>query len=111
MRDDFSENWASSADYRGQNANMHFVEALMAAYEGSGDRAYLEMATSIAELIIFRHARMNSWVVPEHYDACWRIDYDFDGDPVFNPSGTTPRPPIRALRMGGFGISRHSSFF
>ncbi|HCD78810.1 MAG TPA: N-acylglucosamine 2-epimerase, partial [Alphaproteobacteria bacterium] len=33
---------ATLSDYRGQNANMHTVEALIAAYEATDDRMFLD---------------------------------------------------------------------
>ena len=45
-----------SSRYRGQNANMHATEALLAAYEATGHRAYLDRAERLAEHITLRQA-------------------------------------------------------
>ena len=48
--------WTPVPGYRGQNANMHLTEALMAAFEATGERLYLDRAESIADLVIRRSA-------------------------------------------------------
>src|SRR5262245_20676168 len=42
-RDEADAHWNFSA-YRGQNANMHMCEAMLAAFEASGERRYLDRA-------------------------------------------------------------------
>ena len=54
--EEFREDWTPFSAYRGQNANMHLTEALMAAFEATGERAYLAKAESIADLILRRRA-------------------------------------------------------
>jgi mannose/cellobiose epimerase-like protein (N-acyl-D-glucosamine 2-epimerase family) len=90
-REEFNRDWSPIAGgYRGQNSNMHLTEATMAAFEATGDRTWLEMAESIANLIIRRHALACGGRVPEHFTEEWEIDRDYLGDPVFRPSGYTP---------------------
>lgn len=98
-REAFAADWSPFGDYRGQNANMHLTEALMAAFEATGDATYLERARSIATLIVDRHARANGWRVPEHYDADWRVDRDYDGDAMFRPRGVTPGHALEWARL------------
>ena len=81
--------------YRGQNSNMHLTEALMAAFEATGDNMYLEMAESIATLIIRRHAAESGWRVAEHFDESWQLDRDYFGGDVFRPSRHDARPFAR----------------
>lgn len=99
LREDFNADWSTPTDYRGQNANMHAVEALMAAYEAFGDARFLSMAERIADLIINRHARAADWVVMEHFDASWTPDLTFAGDPMFGPPGTTPGHALEWSRL------------
>src|SRR5262245_34075803 len=40
--DEASADWALLSPYRGQNANMHTCEALLAAFEATGERHYLD---------------------------------------------------------------------
>jgi len=97
--EEYSDSWQSISDYRGQNSNMHLTEALMAAYEVTDDKNYLDMAQSIAELIINRHAREQGWQVAEHFDANWQVDLGYIGDPVFRPAGTTPGHALEWSRL------------
>ncbi len=87
--EEYGADWQVISDYRGQNSNMHLAEALMAAYEASDDKTYLDMAESIAGLIIHRHARQQGWRVAEHFDSHWQVDRAYRGDPVFRPPGIT----------------------
>jgi mannose/cellobiose epimerase-like protein (N-acyl-D-glucosamine 2-epimerase family) len=88
--EEFSRDWQPISDYRGQNSNMHLTEALTAAFEATGDNAYLGMAESIATLIVQRHAAANGWRLPEHFNQNWELDRDYAGGDVFRPYGTTP---------------------
>ncbi len=97
--EEFAADWRTISDYRGQNSNMHLAEALMAAFEATGEQTYLDGAQSIAELIINRHARAQGWRVAEHFDANWNVDSKYVGDPVFRPKGTTPGHALEWSRL------------
>ena len=88
--EEFAENWSPISTYRGQNSNMHLTEALMAAFEATGERSYLDKAESIADLILRRMAGAERWRVPEHFHADWTIDREYRGSDMFRPYGTTP---------------------
>jgi sulfoquinovose isomerase len=90
VRDEYNQDWSELLPYRGQNANMHMTEALMAAFEATGDRNYLDKAERIAELIILRNAVPLGHRVAEHFDDNWVLDKDYQGNEMFRPSGTTP---------------------
>ncbi|UFU06959.1 AGE family epimerase/isomerase [Ruania halotolerans] len=79
-------------DYRGVNANMHTVEAYLAAADVTGDDAWLERATRITRRVVDGFAREQSWRIPEHFDSTWQplLDYNMDSpsDP-FRPAGAT----------------------
>ncbi len=90
QKEEFARDWSPISSYRGQNSNMHLTEALMAAFEATGDATYLRKAESISELIINRHARALGWRVAEHFDAAWNVDLTYLGSAVFRPAGTTP---------------------
>ena len=98
-QEDFSADWQPLAPYRGQNSNMHLTEALMAAFQATGDSTYLGMADRIADLIINRHARAAGWWVPEHFDATWSVDYGYSGNPMFRPAGLTPGHALEWSRL------------
>lgn len=97
--EEYSKDWQPLGDYHGQNSNMHLTEALMAAHEATGNNTYLDMACSIAELIINRHAREQGWRVAEHFDAAWQVDQAYTGDPIFRPKGITPGHALEWSRL------------
>jgi sulfoquinovose isomerase len=97
--EEYNADWSPLGDYRGQNSNMHLTEALMAAFEATGDANYLSMAESIASLIIGKHARSEDWRVAEHFKSDWQVDRDYAGDPMFRPAGTTPGHALEWSRL------------
>lgn len=91
-RDEATREWQFS-DYRGQNANMHMCEAMLAAYEASGETRYLERALLLADHMTRRQAAQTEGLVWEHYDAQWRVDTDYHRDDpkhLFRPWGFQP---------------------
>ncbi|THD44206.1 MAG: AGE family epimerase/isomerase [Bradyrhizobium sp.] len=97
--EEFREDWTPFSAYRGQNANMHLTEALMAAYEATGERDFLDKAESIADLILRRAAAGNGWFVPEHYTDRWQVDRDYKGSDMFRPFGVTPGHALEWTRL------------
>lgn len=79
--------------YRGQNANMHSCEALIAAYEASGSVHFLHRAERIAHTITQDQAGLaNGWIW-EHYHSDWNIDWEYnrhDQSNMFRPWGYQP---------------------
>lgn len=98
-REEFEHDWTPRGEYRGQNSNMHLTEALMAAYEATGDGIFLTRAERIATLLIDDHARAENWRVPEHFTVGWSVDYDYEGNPMFRPGGTTPGHALEWSRL------------
>jgi mannose/cellobiose epimerase-like protein (N-acyl-D-glucosamine 2-epimerase family) len=93
LADEYDAGFHVLSPYRGQNANMHGCEALLSAFEASGDAAYLDMAERIAESVTGRLAQQAGGLVWEHYDAGWRIDWDYNRDNpkhLFRPWGFQP---------------------
>ncbi len=78
--------------YRGVNANMHTVEALLGAADATGDRSWAERAARIVERVVDGFARGNAWRMPEHFDERWQPVPDYNSaqpaDP-FRPYGAT----------------------
>lgn len=99
LRDEFARDWQPFSDYRGMNGNMHGVEALLAAHEATGEGLFLQRAGAILEFFLLRQAEAHGWRIPEHYDADWRVDPDYAGDPVFRPPGTTPGHSLEFARL------------
>lgn len=62
--------WENISPIRSNNPNMHFCEAFIAAYEATGDRAYLNTALNIAT-VIARPTLAGGGPVLENYDQEW----------------------------------------
>lgn len=88
--DEWTRDWQPFSDYRGMNANMHGVEALLTAFEATGERVFLDRAGRILDLFVGQIAPKEDWRLPEHYRSDWSIDRDYEGNPMFRPGGTTP---------------------
>ncbi|MDN5819917.1 MAG: oligoribonuclease [Brachybacterium sp.] len=90
--DTFDRAFATCEEYRGINANMHTVEALLAAADVTGERRWLDRAVGIATRGIDEFARANDWALPEHFDTGWNPLLDFNRDQPahpFRPYGAT----------------------
>ncbi|MCX6460767.1 MAG: AGE family epimerase/isomerase [Actinobacteria bacterium] len=78
--------------YRGVNGNMHSVEALLAAFDATGNRLWLERALGICERVALDFAEPHGWRIPEHFDPQWNpqleLNRDQPADP-FKPYGAT----------------------
>jgi sulfoquinovose isomerase len=90
MAEEFSRDWQPLGGYRGQNSNMHSTEALMAAFEATGESSYLRKAESISDLVIRRRAAELGYRVGEHFDSDWHLDPHYHGGDIFRPAGSTP---------------------
>jgi len=91
-RDEASPDWVFSS-YRGQNANMHMCEAMLAAYEATGTSRYLDRAYLLADNMTRRQAKKAQGLVWEHYDSQWEPDWKYNlDDPkhLFRPWGFQP---------------------
>ncbi len=99
ITEEFTADWGSMGPYHGQNSNMHLTEALMAAYEATGEQDYLDKATRIAELIIRCHAQACGYRLPEHFTEDWQVDEAYSGHEMFRPSGTTPGHSLEWARL------------
>lgn len=78
--------------YRGVNANMHTVEAYLAAADVTGQDVWLDRAMRILRRVVDGYAREHHWRIPEHFDASWRplLDYnEVDRAHPFRPFGAT----------------------
>jgi sulfoquinovose isomerase len=77
--------------YRGLNANMHGVEAMLSVAGTTGDEAWLHRAARVADFVIAQ-ASANHWRIPEHYRPDWTPDLEFNRDrpaDQFKPYGAT----------------------
>ena len=88
-------------DYRGLNANMHTVEAFLAAADALGDDRYRERAGRIIGHVM-KWAQENHLRTPEHFRSDWSADLDCNRekpDDPFKPYGATPGHGIEWARL------------
>jgi mannose/cellobiose epimerase-like protein (N-acyl-D-glucosamine 2-epimerase family) len=96
--EEWDRGWTRCDPYRGINANMHGVEAMLAAADALSptDAAVADRLRSQAlratERVVHGWAREREWRLPEHFTADWTPlpDYNLDrpADP-FRPFGVT----------------------
>jgi len=94
--DVYNRDWTELEPYRGANANMHGVEAMVA----TGDPLWRERAIRVTRRIV------GGPRVTEHYDARWRPLPDYNReDPAhpFRPYGVTPGHGFEWARLA-FGL-------
>jgi sulfoquinovose isomerase len=94
--------WSAPEAYRGANANMHSVEAFLAAADALGEPLWRARALRICERLINRLARAAGWRVVEHFDAEWGPlpDYNAEArDHPFRPFGHTPGHGLEWARL------------
>ncbi len=87
--------------YRGLNANMHTVEAFLAASDATGEPKYRVRAGRIIDRVL-GWAQDNGWRMPEHYSSDWQPDLlcNMDKpDDQFKPYGATPGHGIEWARL------------
>ena len=85
--------WSAIDPYRGQNANMHMCEAMLAAYEATGEMRYLDRAELLAKRICMDLAEPADGLIWEHYRTDWTHDWNYNlDDPrnLFRPYGYLP---------------------
>jgi mannose/cellobiose epimerase-like protein (N-acyl-D-glucosamine 2-epimerase family) len=90
--------WTTCSDYRGVNANMHGVEASLAAADalagsdpGTADRLRAQ-ALRTSERVVHDWACERDWRLPEHFTADWTPLPDYNRDEPahpFRPYGVT----------------------
>lgn len=99
--DTWNTEFTKLEDYRGVNANMHTVEAYLAAADVTGNEIYRERAGRIINHVI-EWAKENSWRIPEHFSSDWVPDLECNKDKPddrFKPYGATPGHGIEWARL------------
>lgn len=89
--DTWNRDFTQLDPYRGINANMHAVEAFLAAADATGERLWLHRAARIASFAAAA-AAANQWRLPEHFDADWNVQLELNAerpDDPFKPYGAT----------------------
>ncbi|WP_101297929.1 AGE family epimerase/isomerase [Halegenticoccus soli] len=106
---EFGPGWEDESDYRGQNENMHACEAMLAAYETTGDEEYLDRAVTIARRLTVELAEETDGLIWEHYTDDWEHDFAYNRDEPdhqFRPWGYQPGHHAEWAKLLG-GIARH----
>jgi sulfoquinovose isomerase len=88
----WDESWSVLDGYRGVNANMHAVEALLSAADVLDDDTLRQRALRIATKVVRDLAPAHDWRIPEHFDAEWNPVLDYNSDDrahQFRPYGAT----------------------
>ncbi|TRW47284.1 AGE family epimerase/isomerase [Georgenia yuyongxinii] len=92
VRESWDRAFAVEEAYRGANANMHTVEAYLAAADVTGEDRWLDRALRITRRVVDGFARAHAWRLPEHFTPAWEptLDHHRD-DPAhpFRPYGAT----------------------
>lgn len=101
VAESWDRSFTEAEDYRGINANMHTVEASLAAADVLGDVELLDRATRVLKFV-YDQASQRDWRIPEHFDREWQVipDYNVD-EPAhpFRPYGVTPGHALEWARL------------
>ncbi|QRV02211.1 AGE family epimerase/isomerase [Arcanobacterium phocisimile] len=100
-RESWNRDFTETEDYRGANANMHTLEASLAAWDATSDVRWLEKSASILSFVL-GEAEKIGWRIPEHFDSSWQLLPDFNRDQPadpFRPFGLTPGHGIEWARL------------
>ena len=92
LSNSYSRDFSHAEPYLGANANMHTVEALIAASTATGDSSLMERALAISDFMVNQQARASNWMMPEHFTPLGEPDPDFNADnpsDEFRPYGVT----------------------
>jgi len=88
--------------YRGQNANMHTCESLLAAFNSTGASRYLDRAELLAKQFTQVLADPEFGLIWEHYHDDWQRDmqYNIDKpDDLFKPWGFQPGHQVEWAKL------------
>jgi mannose/cellobiose epimerase-like protein (N-acyl-D-glucosamine 2-epimerase family) len=106
----YDGDWSEAEAYRGQNANMHMCEALIAAFEATGDARFRDRALTIAEVLAVELSESTDGLVWEHYTTDWEPDFEYNRDDpthTFRPWGYQPGHQIEWAKLLAI-LSRHA---
>ena len=88
--DEMKKDWKDIDPYRGQNANMHMCEAMLSAFEATGDQKYLDRAYILAKRICVDLTKQTDGLIWEHFKTDWTPDWEYNKDDpyhMFKPYG------------------------
>lgn len=111
LAESWNSDWTNGEAYRGANANMHGVEAMLAVGDVTADEVWHQRALRVAERLINTNARAKGWLIPEHFDVNWQELPDYNSeepDHPFRPYGATYG---HSLEWARFLVGLHASPF
>merc|ERR1712196_477970 len=95
-------NWVVDP-YRSESGNLHTCEALIAAYEGTSDKRFLDRAVLVADNMCNRQAGLCKGLVWEHYyqdrSPQWEFSNDSEALTIFRPWGFQPGHQVEWARF------------
>ena len=100
--DEASPDWKHIDPYRGQNANMHSCEALLAAYGATSEAHYLERAWHLADKFTRELAKDSQGLVWEHFLPNLDIDWTYNQDDpknLYRPWGFQPGHQVEWTKL------------
>jgi mannose/cellobiose epimerase-like protein (N-acyl-D-glucosamine 2-epimerase family) len=109
-KSEYDSTWTQPDTYRGQNANMHMCEALIAVYEAIHDDQYLDDALTIAEALTVTLTQDTDGLIWEHYTPTWEHDFTYNRETpndTFRPWGYQPGHQIEWAKLLAI-LSRYS---
>lgn len=99
--DTWDTEFKKCSSYRGVNANMHTVEAFLAAADALHEEKFRRRAGRIVRHVILWAAE-NDWRIPEHFREDWKPELEYNQekpDDPFKPYGATPGHGIEWARL------------
>lgn len=91
--DEISADWKHLSPYRGQNANMHMCEALLAAFVATRDEQFLDRSYALAHKVVVELSADSEGLIWEHYNEDLTLNWDYNKeDPrnLYRPWGYQP---------------------
>lgn len=91
--EEWNASWTDSSSYRGQNANMHSCEAMLTAYEATGEEKYLDKAYQLAQGVTQLLMERSGGMIWENYTPDWQPDFEYNKNNTkdeFRPYGFVP---------------------
>ncbi|WP_210650035.1 AGE family epimerase/isomerase [Nocardioides sp. SYSU D00065] len=99
--DEWDGAWTAPVPYRGLNAAMHSVEAMLAVGDVTGVPAWHQRAARLAELAVELAAAYDGRL-PEHFGPDWSVDLELNRDrpdDPFKPFGATVGHALEWARL------------
>lgn len=109
--DEWDESWKILSSYRGQNANMHMCEAMLTAFDATGDNTFLHRAHRLAKGVSVELREKSGGMIWEHYTPDWQPDWTFNQGNTkdeFRPYGFIPGHQIEWSKLLMW-LDRHRS--